>query len=199
METLHSIFNEGAHKTETKIENGDTIKFYAFNGYNPIIRRLIKEEVHLPGTSGCFSQMFIEKGKAKALSIYENKNKEIESVCFVIQDSWIIGNGIPQGPKFLGNIGYYTHDRFRGKGLSKILSQDLENNLNTIVPDLKNRVGHIQYHVFPKFRNYFNIIKINEMRYGENFVDFFDPRDLKNPYSVDLQKEQNRITKHMFW
>lgn len=198
MKTLHDIFSDGPTKTVEKLDNGKNIIFYAFNGYMPIIKNLIEQKVHLPGTQGCFSQMFIEKDKAKALSVIKNKNGIIESVCFVIQDSWIIGNSIPSGPKYIGNIGYFTHEEFRGQGHAHILSKNLEKNLSLLVPDLTERVGHIQYHVCDKFRKNFNQLQIAKMRYCENFLDFFDPSSLKNPYSVDLSKENKKQQKEFF-
>lgn len=199
MKSLHDIFSNGCVSFKEKVENGDTIKFYAFNGYHPIIKRLIDEEVHLPGTQGCFSQMFIEKGKAKAVVVLENDKNVIESVCFVSQNSWIIGNGIPAGNEYIGNVGYYTHNRFRGKGHAHTLSRKLEENLNKIVPDLKNRIGHIQNHVYFNLRKNFKILQIHNMAYGENYIDFFDRKGLKNPYSVNLEKEQRKIEKDMMW
>lgn len=198
MKSLHEIFSSGNISFKEKY-NGGYIKFYAFNGYHPIIKRLISEKLHLPNEQGCFSQMFIEKNKAKAVVIFENKDKVIESVCFVIQDSWIIGNGIPKGNEYIGNIGYYTHEKFRGKGHSHLLSKKLEENLSKIVPDLSKRIGHIQNHVYSVLRKNFKVIQIHNMFYGENYVEFLNRDELKNPYSVDLNKENNKIKKEMMW
>lgn len=123
--TLHEMF-DGKYTTYHQTDDNDKkIEFYAFNGYKPIIRELVNTECHLPGTRGCFRHMFVEKDKAKVVCVIRN-NKEIETVSYMIENSWIIGNAIPTTENDMGNLGFFTRPQYRGNGNSHRICKFME-------------------------------------------------------------------------
>ena len=136
--------------------------------------------------------MFIEKNKPKIIGIIRNKD-EIETVAYLIEDSWVIGNVIPEDKNHIGNMGFYTRPQYRGNGNVPQICNFFENELKKL-HNMKNYHIYIQSHVVEKFSSYFKTLIVKEMFYGENSCSFFnDDIGTKSPFSVDLQKEYNKF------
>lgn len=196
MKNLNEIIGNKYIKHVEEID-GKKFEFYAFKGYKPIIRELMKTQCY-NGSRGCFRFMFIEKNKPKIVCVIRNKT-EIETVCFLIHDSWIIGNAISNNNCDLGNLGFFTRNQYRGNGNSHKICKFFERNFSKIT----NNDGyfvHIQYHVKKAFEKNFSKIKVKELRYGENsdswMMDNIIP---KNPYSIDFKKENDKFVKTCWW
>lgn len=180
------------------VENreGKQYEFYAFVGYAPIIKELMQSNCH-NGDVGCFRFMFIEKNKPKIVCIIRNK-EEIETVSFLINDSWIIGNSIPSTNEYLGNLGFYTRQKYRGNGNANKICKFFEETFSKITNITGYRV-HIQYHVKEQLSKNFKLLKVDTLRYGENSGSWIiDDIKTKHPYSIDFKKETNKIMKNMW-
>lgn len=196
--SLHELFTNKYIKHVEK-HDGKTYEFYAFNGYKPIIRELVNTECHLPGTRGCFKHMFVEKGKAKVVCVIRN-NDEIETVCYMIENSWMIGNAIPQTVNDMGNLGFFTRPKYRGNGNSHKICKFMEKNLIKYFPQTKNRNLYIQEHVTEKLGKNFEYFNVEKLEYGEHGWEWFldDILSSKHPYAIDYDKEYSKLYSSLY-
>lgn len=196
--TLHELFDGKFIKHVETCEN-KTYEFYAFNGYKPIIRELVNSECHLPGTNGCFRLMFIEKNKAKVVCVIRN-SKEIETVCYMIENSWIIGNAIPTNSNDMGNLGFFTRPQYRGNGNSHKICKFMEKNLIKFFPETNGRNLYIQEHVTYILGRNFKEFNVRKLTYGEHGREWYlDEIQTKHPYAIDFAKEDAKFIKQYIW
>ena len=183
MKTMYEILKDKKSiRVTEKIEN-KIYDFYAFVGYHPIVRELMLTKTHA-GEAGCFMWMFVEKDKAKAAVVIRNLSGEIESVCFVIYDSFIIGNSASTDASSLGNMGFYTHDKYRGNNNMINGAKFMVKNLSKIIDNFDERVFYIQDYICDKLREEIPEITIEPIMFAEN--DGSHSCNLKHPYSIDF-------------
>lgn len=186
MKTMYEIFKENKSRVSEKIDN-KTYDFYAFVGYHPIIRELIISKTHA-GIMGCFQWMFVEKDKAKAVSVIRDSNGNIETVCFLIYDSYIIGEMASSEAISLGNMGFYTHPINRGNDNMTKAAKFMIKNLKNIIDDLDDREIYVQDYISKKIQDEIPMIKVKPLECGQNDGTLWH-RVPKHPYSVDFKKE----------
>lgn len=192
MLTPYELLKDKRFYNSKKIENNKTLHFYAFTGYHPVIKML--KEQYCYSFMGAFKWMYVEAKKPKFFTIIRDSDGTIISVCFIIYDSWIVGNK-SKGNNVLGTIGYFTQDNFRNKGYCKKVTEYMRDNIKDIMPFYENYELSVQDRVCDFTQNIFGI-KAHPFSCTDNSGYFLcyssKPKHL---YSIPFERMHNAYRK----